>query len=119
MSTQENSEQNINSQEIIHEHTVYAEPIFKVGDFNVTNSLINSWIIVGVIVIFSLLVKLKLNAVPRGVQNLFEFIIESLLNVFDSVTGERSKSEKLFHILDTVSVVNKEDYYVSNTNIRH
>ncbi|MBL7058336.1 F0F1 ATP synthase subunit A [Patescibacteria group bacterium] len=96
MSTQENSEQNINSQEIIHEHTVYAEPIFKVGDFNVTNSLINSWIIVGVIVIFSLLVKLKLNAVPRGVQNLFEFIIESLLNVFDSVTGERSKSEKLF-----------------------
>ncbi len=82
--------------EIVHEHTVYAEPLYRVGDFNITNSLVNSWIIVAVVIILSLLVRRRIGLVPRGLQNFFEFIIETMLNVFDSVTGERKKTEKLF-----------------------
>ena len=91
-----NSEQINAGHEIVHEHTVYAEPLYYVGDFEITNSLVNSWIIVLVVVVLSLTVKAKVNLVPRGVQSLFEVTIDALMGVFDSVTGNRKKTEKLF-----------------------
>ena len=34
-----------------HEVTIYAEPIFHIGNFEITNSLLNSWVAVLVIVV--------------------------------------------------------------------
>ena len=78
------------------EHTLYSEPIFSVGGFRVTNSLLNSWLVVFIVIVISLLVKNKINLVPKGIQNVFEMIIEKFLEIFDSVTGSREKSLKFF-----------------------
>jgi F-type H+-transporting ATPase subunit a len=90
------------NQEITHETTLFAEPIFHVGGFTITNSLITSWIAVAILVIFfvALFKKLKNPPAggPKGVQNIFEMLLESALDLGDSVTGDRKKTEKFLPI---------------------
>jgi F-type H+-transporting ATPase subunit a len=80
--------------EISHEATLFAEPIFHIGGFTVTNSLITSWIAVAILVIFFVAVGKKIKKIPKGIQNIFEFLLEGALNMADSVTGNRKKTEK-------------------------
>lgn len=87
------------SMTIIHENTIYAEPLFHIGSFNITNSLLNSWIVVGLIILGALIFKKKPNLVPSGTQNFFEIVIEFLLNIFDAITGSRKKSLKIFPLV--------------------
>jgi F-type H+-transporting ATPase subunit a len=83
-------------EEAHHEHTLYAEQVASVGGFPVTNSLINSWIAVVLIVVASLLINKKIKKIPGKVQGVCEVIIEKFLELFDSVTGSREKSSRFF-----------------------
>lgn len=85
--------------EVSHEHTLFAEPIFNIGGLTVTNSLLNTWLVVLIVVAISLLVKFKIKMIPRGLQNIVEMIIEGFLGLFDSVTGSREKSLHFFPIV--------------------
>lgn len=85
--------------ELVHENTLFAEPVGHIGNFPITNSLINSWIVIFIIIVFSLAIKRKVNMIPRGIQNMFEMIIEGFLDIFDSVTGDRKKSLKFFPLV--------------------
>jgi len=82
--------------EIKHENTLFAEPIFRAGNFSVTNSLINAWLIVLVIILAGVIIKPKIRAIPRGIQNALEALVEGFLDIFDSVTGSRRISLKFF-----------------------
>ncbi len=82
--------------EIKTENTLFAEPIFKINNFSITNSLLNTWLVVFMVVIFGLFFKSKIKMIPRGIQNVMETIVEMLLDVFDSVTGSREKTLKYF-----------------------
>jgi F-type H+-transporting ATPase subunit a len=101
MANQEN-----HTTEISHESTLFAEPIANVGKFTITNSLITSWITVIILVILFVLIKRRVknplrqsaDGGPRGIQNIFEFLLESALNLGDSVTGDRKKTEKFLPI---------------------
>lgn len=93
------SEQNIINTEIIHENTIFAEPIFHIGSFNITNSLLNSWIVVFLVAIIGLSFFRKIKLIPGKLQNAFEMIVEQFLDMFDSVTGSREKSLKFFPLV--------------------
>lgn len=82
--------------EITSEHTLYAEPIFHFGNFTITNSLLNTWLVVLVIVVFGLFFKSRIKLIPKGIQNGLEAVLEMLFDVFDSVTGSREKTLKFF-----------------------
>ncbi len=82
--------------QVSHEHSLYAEPVVSIGGMEITNSLFSSWIVVFLLIVFSLAIKLKLSRIPKGIQNVFEIIIEKSLEIFDSVTGSREKSLKFF-----------------------
>ncbi|MDD5040126.1 MAG: F0F1 ATP synthase subunit A [Patescibacteria group bacterium] len=84
------------SAEVSHEPTLYAEPIFTVGPFSVTNSLINSWAVVLLLVVFAFVIRKKIARIPRGIQNLFEMVVEGAMGMADSVTGDRKKTERIF-----------------------
>jgi F-type H+-transporting ATPase subunit a len=86
-------------EEVIHEHTLYSESIYHIGSFNITNSLLNSWIVVLIVIILSLAIGRKIKLIPTGIQNFFEAIIETFLGVFDSVTNSREKSIKFFPLI--------------------
>ncbi|MDP2708587.1 MAG: F0F1 ATP synthase subunit A [bacterium] len=82
--------------EIQHENTLFAEQIFKFYNFPITNSLLNTWIVVLVVAVFGLFFKSRIRLVPRGIQNAVEAVIDLLLDIFDSVTGSREKTLKYF-----------------------
>lgn len=82
--------------EIKTENTLYSEQVFTIHNFPITNSLLNTWLVVLIIVIFGLFIRTRIKLVPRGLQNMVEAVIDMLLDVFDSVTGSRAKTLKYF-----------------------
>ncbi|MDP2684860.1 MAG: F0F1 ATP synthase subunit A [bacterium] len=83
-------------EEVAHEVTLFAEPIFNIGGFNVTNSLINSWAVVLILVIMAVVIGRSIKRIPKGIQNAFEIVIEGAMDMADSVTGNREKTKKIF-----------------------
>jgi F-type H+-transporting ATPase subunit a len=71
------------------EHVIptHAEPLFNIGSFPITNSMVVTWVvalaIVGVVQAGTRRVKL----VPSGVQNVLEFIVESLYEMLEGIIG--------------------------------
>jgi len=94
----ENVNHNLEAQQVSHETTLYAEPIFHIGKFTVNNSLINSWLAVFILVIFFFVLSKKITKIPKGIQNVFEIILDGALKLADSITGNRKKSEKFLPI---------------------
>lgn len=89
---------------VIHENTIFAEPIFHIGSMEITNSLLNSWLVVLMVIIISLLVYRKISLVPGKLQSIFEMIIEKLLEISDSITDSRKKSIKFFPIIFSIFI---------------
>ena len=87
---------------ISHEITLFAEPIFHFSNFTVTNSLLTSWVVVGIIIILSFLLRYSLSEVPGKLQNIFEVVVEEGLNLCDQVTNSRDLSIKVFPIAISV-----------------
>ncbi|MES2315440.1 MAG: F0F1 ATP synthase subunit A [Patescibacteria group bacterium] len=85
-------------EKIAHETTLFAEPIFHLGSFNITNALLTSTFAVIVIIILSVALRSKMKEVPGKLQNLFEIIIEGALDLCDQVTNSRALSMKVFPI---------------------
>ena len=83
---------------IAHEITLFAEPIFHLEGFTITNALLTSWVVVGIIIILSFILRFKLKEVPSKIQNIFEIIIEGALNLCDQVTNSRVLSTKIFPV---------------------
>lgn len=86
------------SHHIVHETSLFAEPLSYVHGFPITNSLVTSWIAVLIIVIFAVLLKRTLKEVPGKLQNIFEIIVEGALNLADQVTNNRALTLKVFPV---------------------
>jgi len=102
MEAKENPITELKEEQISHNITLFAEPVFHFKDFVVTNALFTSWFVVIIIVILSLVLRTKLREVPGKLQNIFEVIIENALNLCDQVTNNRALSIKIFPIAISV-----------------
>ncbi|MDO8659239.1 MAG: F0F1 ATP synthase subunit A, partial [Candidatus Parcubacteria bacterium] len=89
-------------EKIAHEITLFAEPIFHLEGFNVTNALLTSWVVVIVIIILSLVLRFSLKEIPGKLQNLFEVIVDGALDLCDQVTNSRAISLKVFPVAISV-----------------
>ena len=87
----------------VHETTIYAEPVFHIGPpaggFSITNSLLNSWLAVLVIIILCLVLRLKLKQIPSKIQHIFEILLEGALSLCDQVTNDRKLTLKIFPLV--------------------
>lgn len=86
-------------EEVAHEHTLFAEPIFNIGGFTVTNSILNSWIVVVIVVVLAYSLKSRIREIPKGIQNVFEMVVDAFLGIFDSITGSRQRSLQFFPLV--------------------
>lgn len=93
------------TEEISHESTLFAEPIAHIGDFTVTNALFTSWIVVFILLIVSIALRIKIKQIPKGIQNLFEMIIEGAEDLCDQVTNSRKITNQAFPIVFTVFLI--------------
>lgn len=85
-------------QEVSHETTLFAEPVAHAGPLTITNSLVMSWATVLALVTVFLFIGKKMKKVPRGIQNVFEILLEQAFALADTVTGDRKKSERFLPI---------------------
>ena len=98
----ENTAKIVGQEKILHETTLFAEPIYHNQNFTITNALVTSWVAVVIIVIISIILRSKLREIPKGIQNFFEIIIEGALSLCDQVTGDRALSLRIFPVAISV-----------------
>lgn len=81
---------------------IAAEKLAEIFGFPITNALVSSWLAVGILVAVALLLRGRVLLVPRALQNVIEFFMESFLTLMEGVLGSRAKAEKYFPIVGTV-----------------
>lgn len=88
------SETNSNMSASIH-ISLSAEPIYYLGSFPITNSMLLSMLVSGAIILFALLANrsLKKTDKPQGLQNVAEFIVESFFHFCQTITGDLKRSQ--------------------------
>lgn len=69
-----------------------AEPVFHIGSFSVTNSLIASVLVSLLLIIAGYVVSLKIKRSPGKLQNVFEIVIETLLEMGESSGGKKARA---------------------------
>jgi len=64
-----------------------AGALYNVGWFTVTNSMLVTWIVAAAIIIFAQSATRNIKPVPTGAQNFWEWLVESLYNLLESMVG--------------------------------
>jgi F-type H+-transporting ATPase subunit a len=65
-----------------------APVVFDLGWFKVTNSMIAMWLVAAVVILIAQLSVRKISLVPTGLQNLVEFVVESLQEFLAGILGD-------------------------------
>ena len=71
------------------EHGIPLKPdvIFHLGKLAVTNSMVVTWIVAAGILLCAQLATRKIKPVPTGLQNFWEWLVESLYNFLENMIG--------------------------------
>jgi F-type H+-transporting ATPase subunit a len=80
-----------------------AVPLFEIGKFAVTNSMLASWIVAIAVIIFAQIATRKIQTVPSGVQNFWEWLVEGLYNFLESIIG-RDLVKRTFWFFATIFI---------------
>ncbi len=64
-----------------------ATPLFTLWKFEVTNSMLVTWVVAAGIIVFARVAMRKIKPVPTGAQNFWEWMVEGLYNFLESVIG--------------------------------
>ena len=75
----------------LHIPTLAAETLFHIGSLPITNTIVNVWLAIGILIIVGIIISRKASLKPGKMQNFMEFFLEKLLVYFDQVTGDRKK----------------------------
>lgn len=78
-----------------------AEKIIEVGPIVITNTMLVTWIVMIILGVTTFIVSRNISLIPSKLQNFFEFIIESLLGMIESVTQDREKAKKFLPLVAT------------------
>lgn len=68
-----------------------AEKITSIFGFSITNSLLATWLVMGILFLFTWAATRKISLIPSGAQMLAEVIIGGLYDFFEQVTGDNVK----------------------------
>lgn len=68
-----------------------AEKIFQIGPVPITNSILTTWIVTFILLVFAFFATRKTKAVPESLQNIAEGAIEAFQGLVSSIAGEKTK----------------------------
>lgn len=71
-----------------HHIPAHAEEIFHIGPFVVTNSMITVWIVAASLILVAQLSTRKMAIIPGSLQNVVEWMSESLYGFLESILGQ-------------------------------
>lgn len=83
--------------------SISAEPLASVGTLTITNSMLTSFLVSGLLIIAAVYIRANLSSTgkPTKIQNIAELIIEFLHNMIHSVTGNLEKTRLFFPVIAT------------------
>lgn len=84
--------------------SIAPEIITHIFGIPITNTLIASLMTTVVLIVIVYFSTKKINEVPRGLQNLFEMIIEFLFNMIHDVTGDKKQTYQFFPLIATIFI---------------
>ena len=79
-----------------------AEPLFYLGSFPITNTLMMAWLIIIFLSLLAGAVSFKLKSIPRRLQSVIEMLFEAVLSLMESVTEDKKQARKFFPIVATI-----------------
>jgi F-type H+-transporting ATPase subunit a len=75
-----------------HDPTSLVSPVlFHIGPIPVAAHVVSAWVIMLIVVGLSILATRNMQMVPRGLQNVFEVIVEGLMNLIEQTAGPRGR----------------------------
>ncbi len=80
-----------------------AAPHIKLGPLTITNSMIMTWIVAILIIVFARFATRKIQAVPSGAQNFWEFLVEGLYGFLEGIIGNQL-AKKTFWFFATIFI---------------
>lgn len=80
-----------------------AAPLVQIGKFAVTNSMLVTWIVAAGIIIFAQIATRRIERIPSGAQNFWEWLVESLYNFLEGIIG-RELVSKTFWFFATIFI---------------
>lgn len=86
------------------EVSIAAEALFHIGGFPLTNTIVMTCIVSLLIVFAALILRGKLQNVPRGLQNVVEAMIEGLWNLTQDITQDKKLSVVVFPLIATIFI---------------
>lgn len=83
--------------------SISAEPVFTLGRLVFSNSILTSLIASLLLILFAVAVRLNLQHTnrPKGIQNIAEWLVESLYSLVTSVANTKTKARKFFPFVAT------------------
>src|SRR5437763_11577054 len=61
--------------------------LVQFGGFGITNSMLVTWIVAAGIIIFSQIATRRVERIPSGIQNFWEWLVEGLHNFLENIIG--------------------------------
>jgi F-type H+-transporting ATPase subunit a len=90
----------------MHPISIVAEPVFHIGSFAVTNTLLTSWVVVILLVIIAFFISRTIKGnkskVPGKLQNATEGALDTFLNFMTNIAGDRATAIKFLPICGTI-----------------
>ncbi|MBI3876741.1 MAG: F0F1 ATP synthase subunit A [Verrucomicrobia bacterium] len=86
-----------------HGLPLYAVPVFNIGSFPVTNSMLVTWIVALSIILFARIATRQIKEVPEGAQNFWEWLVESLYEFLEGIIG-RELVKQTFWFFATIFI---------------
>jgi F-type H+-transporting ATPase subunit a len=84
-----------------HGLTPHAPDLFHIGPLPVSNSIVVTWAVALALIIGAQLATRRMAAVPSGIQNFFEWMVESLYEFLEGVVGS-DLAKKTFWFFATI-----------------
>lgn len=82
--------------------SISAEPVTHIGSFTVTNSIISTFLVTGLLILFALFFsrRIKKTGKPSRLQGVVEFLVEGVYGFIESIVGPQ-KARVFFPLLTT------------------
>src|SRR5436190_11445985 len=90
-------------EQVEHGLSQKAVEIGRVFGFPITNSMVVTWIVAAGLIVFAQRSTRRMTQVPGGAQNLFEWLVESVYGLLESVIG-RHLVERTFWFFGTIFI---------------
>ena len=78
------------------------EVIGAIGSFQVTNSILTTWLVMIFLTTMVIIFRSSINSVPSHFQSFFEILVGSLYTTFESLLGERTR--QFFPLIATLFI---------------